>query len=371
MSTALDERLKNRIKGAILTCHDTAIKLPPTWQKFRGGHPWPNRDSIEAANAAARLLAKANSERATVICAISGGGSAMFESPANATISLKDLREANRLLVSCGATIEEVNTIRKAFSGVKGGKLCAQAPDSQFITLIISDTNPGDEANVASGPTLPLRKSTATAETIARKYQLEPKLPKTILDAIKLQSIGSLLLQNASHFVLADNDTARRAAATRAKELGFRSVIAEDIAEQPIEEGCKLLIDRLKSESPPVCLISGGEFSCSVRGNGKGGRNSETVLRSSVAIEGLKDHVVVLSVGSDGIDGNSAAAGAIADETTIGRARVFGMDAYEFLSRSDSYRFFDRLKDAIVIGPTGTNVRDLRIVMRVANNDVS
>ena len=371
MSKALNDTLNTRIRAGILSCHDTPTKLPPTWQRFRGGHPLPNGDSIEATKAALRLIAKANSEKATVVCAISGGGSAMFESPVDATISLKDLREANHLLISCGATIDEVNTVRRAFSAVKGGKLAAHAPQSQFITLIISDTNPGDEANVASGPTLPLRKG-ATAEMIARKYQLEARLPKTILNAIRRsQDGGSLASGNASHFVLADNDTAKRAAAGRAKELGFRPVIAADISEQPIAEGCELLVRRIVSESPPVCVISGGEFSCSVRGNGKGGRNSETVLRSSIAIDGLTDHVVVLSAGSDGIDGNSTAAGAIADENTIARAQVLGMNASEFLSRSDSFRFFDRLKDAIVTGPTGTNVRDLRIVLRAPSIDVS
>jgi len=364
MSRALNDTLQNHIRGAVLSSHDTAIKLPPTWQRFRGGHPLPTGDSIAAANAALRLIDKANTEKATVICAISGGGSAMFESPVDASISLKDLREANRLLISCGATIDEVNTVRRAFSAVKGGKLSAHAPESQFITLIISDTNAGDGANVASGPTWPFREA-ATAEMIVRNYQLEAKLPATILNAIRnSRNAGHLVPKNTSHVVLADNDTATRAAALRARELGFRSVIAEDILEQPIEEGCELLLRRAAFESPPVCLISGGEFSCPVRGNGKGGRNSETVLRSSIAIEKLKDHVVVLSGGTDGIDGNSPAAGAIADENTIERGRIFGMDASEFLSRSDSYRFFDRLKDAIVTGPTGTNVRDLRIILR-------
>jgi hydroxypyruvate reductase len=364
MSRALNETFQNRIRAAILSCHDTGIKLPPTWQRFRGGHPLPNGDSIEAAKGALRLIANANSEKATIICAVSGGGSAMFESPVDASISLKDLREANRLLISCGATIDEVNTVRRSFSAVKGGKLSAQAPNSQFITLIISDTNPGDEANVASGPTVPLRK-TETAEAIVRKYQLEARLPETILNAVRRsQNAVNPGTVNASHFVLANNDTALRAAAARAKELGFRSVIAEDISEQPIEEGCELLLRRLAFESPPVCVISGGEFSCSVRGNGKGGRNSETVLRASIAIDGLTDHIVVLSAGSDGIDGNSSAAGAIGDENTITRARVLGLDASEVLSQSDSFRFFDRLKDAIVTGPTGTNVRDLRITLR-------
>ena len=370
MSMALNETLRTRVTAAVLSCHDTATKLPPAWQRFRGGHPLPNGDSIEAAKAALRLIAKANSEKATVVCAISGGGSAMFESPVDASISLKDLREANHLLISCGATIDEVNTVRRVFSAVKGGKLTAHAPQSQFITLIISDTNSGDEANVASGPTLPLREG-ATAEMIVRKYQLEARLPENILNAIKRLHPTNPVPGNSSHFVLADNDTAKRAAAARAKELGFRSVIAEDISEQSIEKGCELLVRRLAYESPPVCVISGGEFSCPVRGNGKGGRNSETVLRSAIAINGLTDHVVVLSAGTDGIDGNSSAAGAIADENTIARAKGFGMDAADFLSQSDSFRFFDRLKDALVTGPTGTNVRDLRIALRAPGIDVS
>jgi glycerate 2-kinase len=166
---------------------------------------------------------------------------------------------------------------------------------------------------------------------------------------------------NGSHQVLLDNNTALTAARDKAVELGFSCSTLNDIREQPIAEGCELLLSSLMSSSTE-CAISGGEFSCPVRGDGRGGRNLETVLRCAI---GLANHTgIVLSAGTDGIDGNSPAAGAIADETTIQRARNLGLDANQYLARSDSYSFFEGLGDLIVTGPTGTNVRDLRILLR-------
>jgi glycerate 2-kinase len=173
-----------------------------------------------------------------------------------------------------------------------------------------------------------------------------------------------------AHVVLLDNGTALEAAHSKALALGFTSTILNDISEQPIETGCDLLLSRLLAEPPgdPFCLISGGEFSCPVRGNGRGGRNLETVLRCAIRLAeshlNNSQHFVILSAGTDGIDGSSPAAGAIANETTIPRARELGLDAHEFLARSDSYSFFERLNTLIVTGPTGTNVRDLRIFLR-------
>ena len=163
------------------------------------------------------------------------------------------------------------------------------------------------------------------------------------------------------HCVLLDNSTALDAAHQKAQELGFTSAVAHDICEQPIQEGCDLLLRRTFQENAD-CLISGGEFSCPVRGNGLGGRNLETVLRCAIGLE--NDPAVVLSAGTDGIDGNSPAAGAIADQTTLARAKNLNLDPADFLARSDSYHFFEKLQDVIVTGPTGTNVRDLRILIR-------
>ena len=173
-----------------------------------------------------------------------------------------------------------------------------------------------------------------------------------------------------AHIVLLDNQTALEAARSKALALGFTTAILHDISEQPIETGCHLLLSRLFAEptTHPFCAISGGEFSCPVRGNGRGGRNLEAALRCAIRLDELNNaqHFVILSAGTDGIDGNSPAAGAIADETTLQHARELGLDAREYLARSDSYGFFERLNTLIVTGPTGTNVRDLRISLRAS-----
>jgi glycerate-2-kinase len=164
--------------------------------------------------------------------------------------------------------------------------------------------------------------------------------------------------------MLLDNKTALHAAAEKARVLGFATTITTEISEQPTEDGCRQLIEQLKSLDGPACLLSGGEFSCPVRGDGAGGRNLETVLRGAQLLEGVSSHVVFLSAGTDGIDGNSPAAGAIADETTIATAKSLGLDADDFLERSDSFTFLEKLNATIVTGPTGTNVRDVRILLK-------
>lgn len=364
MSLALNEKLGDKVKQALITSPRKSNELPASWRQFAGGHPLPNSESLNAAREAFNLIEKANLEQATLIFAISGGGSAMVEWPVNEEISLTDLAEANRVLVTSGATIAEINTVRRAFSAVKGGKLAKRAKEARIITLIISDTNRGDEASVASGPTIQPRQTTTSAAQIIDRFALDSKLPESIVRTVRQSESGSGgPLGRHPVYVLAHNGTAIEAARGRAQSLGFEPVVARDIAEQPIDEGCSLLLERLV-QSP--CLISGGEFSCTVRGTGRGGRNLETVLRCAMELERQKvtHNVVVLSGGTDGIDGNSPAAGAIADETTLVRARKLGLNASDYLARSDSYVFFEKLGDTIDIGPTGTNVRDIRILLK-------
>ena len=365
MANALNEILGNRIvRGVITAPVGTTDDLTEAWERFHGGHPFPNVESLAAAEASFRILDQADTEAATVIFAISGGGSAMLEWPVDQSISLEDLHEANRVLVNCGATIAEVNTVRRAFSAVKGGKLALRASKVKDITLIISDTNNGDEASVASGPTLRATSST-TAIEIVQKFNLAKRLPEPILQAIKTSVDKSdTIPETGDYYVLVNNHTALEAAARHASGLGFETVIAEAISEQPIAEGCRALIDQFNKLRPPVCLISGGEFSCPVVGDGLGGRNSETVLRCVRAIAGEEDDIVVLSAGTDGLDGNSPATGALADNATQARAKELGLDIEEFLKRSDSYSFFSRLGDTIITGPTGTNVRDVRLLLK-------
>ena len=364
MAVGLEQGLGERLTAGLISSPDPPLHLNH-WRGFMGGHPLPNRASVEAARAAFALLDRANAERAVVVFLISGGGSAMLEWPISREISLEDLRNANQILISCGARISEVNAVRQVFSAVKGGALARRAPHAQIITLIVSDTNRGDEASVASGPTLAPAIGAPSALDVIESYGLEHILPASIVKSV--QQASPAVRTPGTHYVLLGNWTATEAAERKAVELGFTCVTREDICEQPIEEGCDLLLSGVQGE-PNICEISGGEFSCPVRGEGRGGRNLETVLRCAMKLASNSPHTVVLSAGTDGIDGNSPCAGAIADETTIERARPYGLNPKHFLARSDSYTFFDQLdpllSGLILTGPTGTNVRDLRIVLK-------
>ncbi len=374
MAVALEGSLGESPAGGVLSGQiPDASALRTDWQTFLGGHPEPNEQSLAAAHAAFDLLEQANAERALVVFSASGGGSAMIEYPISEDITLADLRGANRALVNSGAPISEINAVRRSFSAVKGGRLAARAPRCDRITLIISDVPPGEDRNVASGPTLaPAADAPQAAEVVAR-HNLRSQLPESILRAIDSQvsepaEHGSTLLRK--HFVLLDNDTALEAAARAARQAGFVTEIVRDISDQSSAEGCAELISRLEgmrrkaNASEPVCLVSGGEFACPVKGDGIGGRNLETALRLACSVNSSDDPpFVALCAGTDGIDGNSPAAGAIVDSSTAKRAASIGLDPDDFLQRSDAYSFFVALGDAITTGPTGTNVRDLRILM--------
>lgn len=383
MASALDEIFTEKLTAGVISSHahgfrtvdDSVRPCLSRWQIFQGGHPDPNEQSMDAARASFELLECANQERALIIFLISGGGSAMMEWPIDESITLADLRTANKTLVGCGASISEINAVRRAFSAVKGGRLAARAPQCDQITLIVSDVPRGEERNVASGPTLAPSRNAPEARDVIEQYNLRSYLPETILRAIEAES-GSLTADPEmlrEHFVLLDNHSALEAAVKAAGRHGFVTEVATDIADQPIEEGSARLLRRLamlssKVSTPDtVCLISGGEFACPVRGNGLGGRNLETGLRlgSSTNLNLTnEEQFVALSAGTDGIDGNSPAAGAIVDNTTMERARAIGLDPEAFLKRSDAYSFFVALGDAIATGPTGTNVRDIRILLR-------
>lgn len=342
------------------------------WKSFQGGHPLPTEDSLTAASEAFSLLERANQDKALVIFLLSGGGSAMMEWPASDTISLPDLQAANKVLVNCGASIAEINAVRRAFSAIKGGKLAARAPQCEQITLIVSDVPPGQEWNVASGPTIDPPADAPDARAVVDKYQLHDQLPASIMQAMNSQVARNAAVTNQirRHFVLLDNNSALQAAAQAAGRRGFVTEIADEISDQPIALGCALLINRLerlradyRGSGKTVCVISGGEFSCPVRGDGMGGRNLETALRLAINSRLLQFSTAAICAGTDGIDGNSPAAGALIDNTTLKRAQAIGIAPDDFLKRSDSYSFFVALGDVVSTGPTGTNVRDVRILL--------
>jgi hydroxypyruvate reductase len=385
MATTIDKVLGPRLTRGVISAPPLAAPLSARWQVFAGGHPLPNEASLAAGRAARELLCAANRLDALVLFLISGGGSAMMEWPRDERVTLADLRATNQALVSCGATIAEINAVRGALSAIKDGGLAALAPAAAQVSLIVSDTNPQAAAQVASGPTYPRAQAddaTQYVVAILERYQLRRQLPVTALrardetkaasDDHNARATGAL----RRHHVLLDNERAQAAAAAAARARGFTVELYADLIEAPVEVGCYELVARLlrlrrqAMAGRGVCLISGGEFVCPVRGDGTGGRNLEAALRCALEFAPHADEcaragwrVAALHVGTDGVDGNSPAAGACADETTIVRARALGLDAADFLARSDAYNFFRPLGDTIETGPTGTNVRDLRILL--------
>jgi hydroxypyruvate reductase len=391
-ASALTEILGERLTAGVVTSSSTGnlrtdvtvdeqtianASFHDRWHVFKGGHPLPNRQSLDAARAAFDLLRRADAERALVIFLISGGGSAMIEWPRDERTTVEDLQKMNDVLVSCGASIAEINAVRRVASAVKGGGLSSRVTHCDQVSLIVSDT--GEAADVASGPTFDSPEDAPDAASVISRYKLEESLPESILRAIKQPAQERALYSNdvrREHYVLLDNEIALEAAAEGARSRGFIVEIARQIVEQPVAVGCSQLLSRLSDlrrraggVGKIVCLISGGEFACPVRGRGTGGRNAESALRWAIELDrsgkaqSSLSHTVTLSAGTDGIDGNSPAAGAIADETTVERARQLHLEARVFLDASDAYSFFRVLNDAIITGPTGTNVRDLRIML--------
>ena len=402
MASALDERLGERLVGGVISSPPSNFRLSRRWLAFDGGHPLPNESSVEAARAAFGLLREADDPSALVIFLVSGGGSAMLEWPRDPRVTLEDLRAANRRLVSCGAGIEEINSVRRALSAVKGGGLSRLAPRAAQVTLIVSDVAAGRDYDVASGPTLAPPADAPDPREVVERHGLASKLPASILQALEAfgeegrqaaRAASSNDLPRAApveapaegtpstparrHYVLLDNARACAAAVESARARGFAVETAQDISEQPVGEGAAALVSRLaelqsREGVRGVCLVSGGEFACPVRGAGLGGRSSETALRCAFEFEEVLSReaggqttraAVALCAGTDGVDGNSPSAGALADHTTLSRARARGLDAAKSLDESDSYTLFERLGDALVTGPTGTNVRDVRILL--------
>ncbi|MBO0799463.1 MAG: DUF4147 domain-containing protein, partial [Blastocatellia bacterium] len=283
-----------------------------------------------------------------------------------------DLQTINRVLVGCGAVIAEMNVVRRFLSAVKGGRLAGAAPRARQISLYISDVNSGDISTISSGPTAPNSITRHDFDRIIARYDLLKKFPPRIAQLIgslpDLPRTEATVLR--SHHLLLDNTKALLEAKRIAEsDFGCVTEIAADLIEGEVAEMALAHLKRIESlrlrqRSRTVCLLSGGEVICPVRGPGQGGRNQEFVLRAAIALDlaGMKE-VVCLSAGTDGIDGNSPADGAIADELTVVRARALSLSPQDHLERSDSYKFFAALGDAIVTGPTGNNVRDLRILL--------
>ena len=343
----------------------------PGLQYFVAGHPNPNEDSWRAAEAILALLRGAD-ERSVVFILLSGGGSALAELPIVPGMRLEDLQAANHALVTCGAPIEAMNTVRRHLSAVKGGRLTVAAARATKVTLAVTDVPVGKEYALASGPSVPDPSTIADTNRIIDQYGLRKKFPEVLvrwLDAGKMPETpkpGDPAFGNAHFQLLLGMHDLFHAAHHASETRGYATCCDNSTDDWPVAHAADALLKKLqewKAENPGerVALIADGELSSPVTGNGVGGRNFAFVLSCVEKIAGRK--ITVLSAGTDGVDGNSPAAGAVADGQTLDRARALGLDPAAAFQQSDAYTFFEKLGDAILTGPTGNNLRDLRILL--------
>jgi hydroxypyruvate reductase len=365
---ALEAQVGSRLEGIVATSVDPGSQVHG-FRYFRGGHPTPNADSVRAAEAILKSL-NAQTASSLVIFMLSGGGSAIAEKPIDDEISLDDLIATYRALVLSGAPIAEINAVRKHLSAVKGGRLAQAAYPAQQVSLMVSDVPDSTLDALASGPTLPDSTSIADCYAILEKYSLLEQFPASVRELFQRHALEETPKSDDPAFVRArwwpvlSNKTAVDEAGMEATRQGFGVDVDNSCDDWDYERAADHLLQRvrkLRQSVSRVCLISGGEVTVKVTNGGVGGRNQQFALYCAAKIAG--ENITVLSAGTDGIDGNSPAAGGVVDGTTMERARAAGLDPEAALKGFNAYPLFDRLGDAIVTGPTGTNVRDLRILL--------
>ncbi len=341
------------------------------WKTFIGGHPLPNEESFAAGSAILDCLSECD-EHTLIFFLLSGGGSSLVEQPLDPVATLDDFRKLNSALVGCGAPIEEINVIRKHLSATKGGRLAAASPRSMKLTFAITDVPVGHESALASGPTLPDPTTVRDAHRIIGDYKLMEKLPPCVRSMFEENALLETpkpedpSFERAIFSMLLGPHELSHAAHHACEAEGYVCVFDHSTDNWPLDKAADYLLallERHKNANPgkPVAVMADGELSSPVIGDGIGGRNSAFVLTCAPRIAGKA--IAVFSAGTDGIDGNSPAAGAVADGDTFSRGEAAGLDVGDFLSRSDAYNFFERLGDLVVTGPTGNNLRDLRILL--------
>jgi hydroxypyruvate reductase len=336
------------------------------------GHPVPDQRGVEGARRIAEIAAGAGPED-LVLCLISGGASALLPLPAD-PIALHEKQEVTKLLLACGASIHEINAVRKHISQIKGGQLARWAHPAQVLSLLLSDVIGDDLDVIGSGPTAPDASTFALARAVFEKYGIFERVPASVRERIEhgchgripeTPKQGEAIFTRVRNVVIGSNRLAVDAAAAHARQLGFRTLVLSTFVEGETREIARMhaaiakeIVHAGRPLKPPACVITGGETTVTLRGDGLGGRNQEFVLSAAIDISGLPN-VVVLSAGTDGSDGPTNAAGAIADGRTLAR----NPRAPEFLARNDSYRYFEGLGDLLVTGPTNTNVMDVRLIL--------
>jgi hydroxypyruvate reductase len=376
MSSAVEDLIGERIaEGTVNVKYGHVARLSKV-KLVEAGHPVPDQKGNAGAAEILDIAGKAG-KNDLVLCLISGGGSALLPFPAEG-LSLKNKQDTIKTLISCGATIHEINTIRKHTSFIKGGMLAKAVFPATLVTLILSDVVGDDLDVVASGPTVPDTSTYSDCLGIIKKYGLKGKLPKKVIRHLtegaegkieETPKAGDPVFGRTRNLIVGSGIEAIKAAKRKAEKLKYNTFVLSSMIEGETGESarfhCAVAREIAKTGLPvsmPACIISGGETTVNVKGKGLGGRNQEFALASVSEIAGI-NNAVVLSCGTDGTDGPTDAAGAFADSNTLKRAADMGMDPIRYLSDNNSYSFFKKLGDLFITGPTNTNVMDLRIIL--------
>ncbi len=376
MAQGLEAVLEERLTGGLVTVKYGHLAPVSRVTIQEAAHPVPDEAGVQGAEALIRLGQQAGTDD-LVFCLLSGGGSALLPAPSPG-ITLEEKQRVTSLFLECGASIDEINVIRKHISRLKGGQLARLVAPATLITLVLSDVV-GDRLDViASGPTVPDPTTYQDCLEIIRRYDLLACLPTSVRSHLQRGQAGELsetpkatdaAFARCQTVIIGSNRLALQAARAEAQARGYRTLILSSCLEGEARHIARMhaAIAREIRQSgeplpPPACVMAGGETTVTIRGDGTGGRNQEFALAAALDIAGL-DGVVVLSGGTDGTDGPTPAAGALADGHTVARARALGLTPETFLRRNDSYHFFHALDDLLITGPTGTNVMDMHILL--------
>lgn len=367
MAHAATQVLGNQIRtGLVVTKYGHVLGSIDRFEIIEAGHPLPDANSVRAADRALEMLTQLQPDE-EVLVLISGGGSALFEKPL-AGLSLAEIAEITSQLLACGASIAEINTVRKHLSAVKGGRFAQSCGGAKLYTIVLSDVLGDRIDTIASGPTCPDSSTSGEALEIVVKYRL--KTSEKLVEALKTETPKAIA--NSKIRVAGNVASLCTAAAMEAEKLGYQAVILSSSVDGEAREFGQFLASVLREMKnrrwnhyalkPPLALIFGGETVVRLKGNGRGGRNQELALAAAIGIEGLDD-VLIFSLGSDGTDGPTDAAGGMVDGGSVARMRAGCVDPEQFLNNNDSYNALKASGDLLITGPTGTNVNDLMVIL--------
>ena len=367
MAESLANILGDRLTGGVVISKHAAGRTLNLLTVMEGGHPIPDERSLSAGRKVIELLSGLRADD-LVFCLISGGGSALMAAPVEG-VTLSDLQALTSSLLACGASVDEINTLRRHLDRLKGGGLARLASPARVVSLILSDVVGNPLEVVASGPTAPDPSTCADALAVLDKYKLPGKTTESVMIALKsgheTLKPGDAVFRNVDNILVGSNLLAAQAALKQAEAEGFHPyLLRTDLqgeARQVAVELCRTLRWALQTGDPaprPACIVAGGETTVTLRGDGCGGRNTELALASVTEFASFPE-VMLVSLATDGEDGQTDAAGAVVSGETFARAYGLGLDPVEYLHRNDSYTFFAALDDLLKPGPTGTNVNDL------------